>query len=312
MSGSTGWLRDGPREYGRRTLSRENARPPRNDYTEHRRPPPKHSMSRASDLLQKIKEDIDEHRAETVLEKIRRDITMDVDDGVCCAATAMRKSLPPERGKTSSRTLRKPYDDQDYEERRLPRPRRRTSRHHESSSSSSSSSSSHGKLRRKRSRKSKHGKGKRRQSKGKKRREPAPAKNGSSSSSSSSSSGRRLPRSKGGKSIEFVRQVTERLSSESPVDEDPAATADEFRQQYLLIAQPGSRVAMNEPGVRMSGCPVLNALAIGSREQAAMRTQSRAFEGGVYRYGTDRQPSSMSAGGALYRYESQPEDFKRE
>ncbi|KAL1471023.1 hypothetical protein MTO96_023941 [Rhipicephalus appendiculatus] len=267
-------------------MSRENARPPRNDYSEDNRLPPKHSMSRASDLLHKIMEDIDEHRAETALEKIRRDVvTMDADDDVGRAPRARRNSLPPERSMTSPRTPRRAYDDQDYEERRSPRPPRRTSRHHKFSSSSSSSSSSDGKPHKKRS--NKRGKG--HKSKGKKRRGSALAQNGSSSSSSSSSSGRRLPRNKGGKSIEFARQLTERFSSESPANEDPAATMDEFHQKYLLIARPGSRATMNEPEVRRSGCPFLNALGVGSREKT-MRTPSRAFGGSVVKYGTDRQP----------------------
>ncbi|KAL1434978.1 hypothetical protein MTO96_001535 [Rhipicephalus appendiculatus] len=114
---------------------------------------------------------------------------------------------------------------------------------------------------------------------------------------------------------------------------------DEFQQNYLLIARPGSRVAINEPGVRRSGCPVIGSLGVGSREKAAMqaqsmafggsvfkygtdrqpsrenapmRTQSKALGGSVFKYGTDKQPSSMSAGGALYRYESHPTGSKRE
>lgn len=314
MSGSAAWPRDGPR--GRRTTSRENVRPPMNDFTEESRFSPKHSMSRASDLLQKIKEDIDAHRAETVLQKIRRDvITMDTDNDIGRVATARRNSLPPERGKKSSRTHRRPHDDWDYEERKSPRPRRGTSRHHKSSSlssSSSSSSSSRGNPRKNRSHKYKDGKSKRRKAKGKKRR--GSAKNDSSSSSSSSSSpGRISPRNKGGRSVEFVRKVTERFSSESPDDEDPAATVDDFNQQYLLIARPVSLVATNEPGVRRSGCPVLNALGVGSREKTAIRTQSKAFGGSLFKCGTDgRPPSSMSAGGVLYRYESKPTGLKRE
>ncbi|KAL1471027.1 hypothetical protein MTO96_023945 [Rhipicephalus appendiculatus] len=75
-------------------MSRENARPPRDDYSEDNRLPPNHSMSRASDLLHKIMEDIDEHRAETV-EKIRREVvTTDADDDVGRAPRARRNSLP--------------------------------------------------------------------------------------------------------------------------------------------------------------------------------------------------------------------------
>ncbi|KAH6941393.1 hypothetical protein HPB50_017894 [Hyalomma asiaticum] len=317
MAGSAGYPRDGPRDYGRRVMSRENARSPRDDYAEESKLPAKHSLSRASDLLQKIKEDINEHcaesRAEAVLDKIRRDVvTMDVDDDVGRAAVR-RNSLPPERGRTPSRTLRRPHDEHDYEERRSPRPRRRPSRHHKSSSSSSTSSSSHGKSHKKRSHKSKDSRGKHHKSKGK-RRGSLPAKHGSSSSSSSStsSSGRRSPRNKGGKSIEFIRHVTERFSSESPADEDPTAGLDEFRQKHMMIARPGSRGTMIEPGVRRSGCPVLNALGIGSREKGVVRTQSRTFAGSVYKYGTDKQPSPVVVGGALYRYESQPSGFKQQ
>ncbi|KAL3213900.1 hypothetical protein MRX96_007306 [Rhipicephalus microplus] len=96
---------------------------------------------------------------------------------------------------------------------------------------------------------------------------------------------------------------------------------------------------MNEPGVHRSGSTVFNAMRVDSREKAAMQTQSRAFEGSgvkydtdrqpsrekavtrtqskvldgsVFKYGTDRQPSSVSVGGALYRYESHPTSLKRE
>ncbi|KAH8035533.1 hypothetical protein HPB51_006289 [Rhipicephalus microplus] len=294
MSGSTDWRRDDPRELGRRTMSRESTRPPRDEYTEDSRLLPKQSMSRASDLLQKIKEEIDEHRAETVLEKIRRDVvTMDDEDDVGRGTTARRISISPEMGKTTSRTSMRSCDDWDYRERRSPRPMRRTSRHHKSSLSSSSSASSHGKPLKQRLHKSKDSKGKRRKSQGKKRRGSAPAKNGSSalsSSSSSSSSGRRSPRNKGDKSIKFIRQVTERLSSESSADEDPVAVMNEFHQKYLLIARPESCAAINEPELRRSGCPFLKAVGIGSREKGAMRTQSRAFGGSVLNYRTDRQP----------------------
>ncbi|KAH8028190.1 hypothetical protein HPB51_014145 [Rhipicephalus microplus] len=187
VSGSAEWPRDAPREYGRQTMSRENTGPLRDDYTEDSRLPPKHSLSRASDLLQKIKDDLGEHSAETLLGKIRRDVmVMDADDNVGRAATA-RSSLRPARSQTSSRTLQRPYDDQNNEERRSSRQRRRTSRHHKSSSfsSSSSSSSSHGKPYKKRSHKSKDSKGKRHKSRGKRR-------ESSSLSSSSSSSGRRI------------------------------------------------------------------------------------------------------------------------
>ncbi|KAL3209229.1 hypothetical protein MRX96_009227 [Rhipicephalus microplus] len=134
-----------------------------NDFTEESRFSPKHFMSRASDLLQKIKEDIDAHRAETALQKIRRDvITMDTDNDIGRVATARRNSLPPERGKKS-------------------------------------------------------------------------------------------------------------------------------------------------------GCPVLNALGVGSREKTAIRTQSKAFGGSLFKCGTDgRSPSSMSEGGVLYRYESKPTGLKWE
>lgn len=335
VSGYAEWPRDAPREYGRQTMSRENTGPLRDDYTEDSRLPPKHSLSRASDLLQKIKDDLGEHSAETLLGKIRRDVmVMDADDNVGRAATARSSSLPPARSQTSSRTLQRPYDDQNNEERRSSRQRRRTSRHHKSSSfsSSSSSSSSHGKPYKKRSHKSKDSKGKRHKSRGKRR-------ESSSLSSSSSSSGRRSPLNKGCKSIEFVRQVTERFSSEPPTDGDPATVINKLQQKYKLIVQPGSRVAMNEPGVHRSGSTVFNAMRVDSREKAAMQTQSRAFEGSgvkydtdrqpsrekavtrtqskvldgsVFKYGTDRQPSSVSVGGALYRYESHPTSLKRE
>ncbi|KAL3213901.1 hypothetical protein MRX96_007307 [Rhipicephalus microplus] len=119
VSGSAEWPRDAPREYGRQTMSRENTGPLRDDYTEDSRLPPKHSLSRASDLLQKIKDDLGEHSAETLLGKIRRDVmVMDADDNVGRAATA-RSSLRPARSQTSSRTLQRPSDDQNNEERRL-------------------------------------------------------------------------------------------------------------------------------------------------------------------------------------------------
>lgn len=306
-----------PRDYGRASpdmdprMAQWNSRRHRDDITEESKPPSKkHSLSRASDLLQRIREDIDEHRAENLLEKIRRDVvTMDAaptDEGRARRGSALQAS------RESSRNVRKAYEEDGGSRRSSPRPRRKQSRRLKKSSSSSSSSEDRSQSRRS-GRGSRSSRGKRRKSR---RRSSLPPKDSSSSSSSSDVGGRRSPRGKaGGKSIEFVRKLTERLSSSSPVEDTQDAT-DEFRQKYMMIAKPGG-IRRNESG--RGTCPVLNMLGVPSRERGVMRSDSRTMGGRVYRYGAERPPSTdqhnvgrISSRGALYRYESQPSAYRRE
>ncbi|KAK8764993.1 hypothetical protein V5799_032401 [Amblyomma americanum] len=218
-----------PRDYGRASPdmgAQWNARRPKDDITgESRLPLKKQSLSRASDLLQRIREDIDEHRAENLLEKIRWDV-MNNDAGPTDEGRVRRSSMS-QGSRASSRNVRMAYEEEEDVGRGSPRPRRKQSRRLRKSSSSSSSED------RSQSRRSgRSSRGKRHKSR---RRSSLPQ----DSSSSSSSGGRRSPRGKtGGKSIEFVRKLTERLSSSS-LDEAPHDGLDEFRQKYMMIAKPG-------------------------------------------------------------------------
>ncbi|KAL1481984.1 hypothetical protein MTO96_034084 [Rhipicephalus appendiculatus] len=145
MSDSVGWPRDGPREHGRRTVSRENARLPRDDYTEddqdneERRSPRSRRRSSRHHQSSSPSHVASAYRAEPFRGAYQRP---DMDVRMSGSAARPRDG-PREHGRrtTSRKNGVPPRDDytegdQDNDEGWLPRSRRRISRHHQSSSSS--------------------------------------------------------------------------------------------------------------------------------------------------------------------------------
>ncbi|KAH9366019.1 hypothetical protein HPB48_021093 [Haemaphysalis longicornis] len=312
---------EGP-NYARRPCSRETT-----IYVGENRPA-KRSMSRASDLLERIRRDIDEHCAENILEKGHAGAGS-IDDGEHDVRIHPRRNSLPHDSRPPSRNVRRAsYDDGGRSDRRTPsKPRRQRSRRLKKSSSSSSSVDRPCSRRSKRSKDSKSKKTRRRSRK-------------SSSSSSSSSSGSRSKSKPKGRSIEFGRKVTERLSSSSTGPEMEFGETPQRQQcqgmarsdmpppqqQHLQKISPSNtqhhylKIALSDtpdqPVVR-SASPIRGTNR--SAEKGIGTTQSKTAGGTLCKYGVQKEPIEdeeapqgpqvpqvAPSGGPVYRYESYP------
>lgn len=309
---------DGPppntRSYGRRAFPGENSRSVWEDELPGRAVSKQRSQTTASDLLRKIRDDIEEHCADSMSQKIHGEVagygTDETDE-----RRVRRGSLPENRTtfprsfrdddgesrravRTSSST-RRFRDDHDVP-RRSPSPRRQPSRRRQESSCSTSSSSDgksrHSRTSRRRkdtstkslkSRSERRSKSKTKRSsssssassRGRRRGKGKSSKKESSSSSSSSSSDvrRQKKKSHGG---ECKRSVTVRLSREAQKDLQNISKHCETLAKSLSSTQGGN------------GCPFLNILRIQSHEQESLnRPPSRNVVDALPMCGVERNES---------------------